>query len=53
MSERYVMNGEVPAYKTTELAIEMACMRGDLNSIKNNPIAIKALKNALDPSVRV
>ena len=33
--------------------IEFACLRGDLISVSQNPVATKALRNALDPSVKL
>jgi len=34
--------------KQIELAIELACLRGDVESVKSNPIARIALSGALD-----
>ena len=53
MSETYVAYGVVPfnpngaKYKTTDIAVEAACLRGDVESMRGNPIGAKALKNAL------
>jgi hypothetical protein len=40
----YNPNGE--RYRTTDIALEAACLRGDVKSIRGNPVGIKALKNA-------
>lgn len=34
--------------KQVDFAIEMACLRGDMKSVKGNPIAKIALSGALD-----
>ena len=36
--------------RRVDLAIELACLRGDIKSIEGNPVAKKALINALDPN---
>jgi len=44
-SKNYVNDPEI---KQIDLAIEKACLRGDLKSVESNPIAKIALAAALD-----
>lgn len=44
--QRYVNDSEWE--KRIDLAIELTCLRGDIKSVKSNPIATIALLGALD-----